>query len=73
MVGADNNNNNSNKMYRTIFVTIHPHNISCVTSLIEVFPLCDVQTVLLNALCCYCRLVMDSRDRVLCTSPHLTK
>lgn len=72
MVGADNNSKSDNNMYRTIFVTGHPHNFSCVTSLIEVFPLCDDQRVLLNAMCC-CSLVMDSRDRVLCTSPHLTK
>jgi len=71
MVGSDNFNNTR---HRTIFVTGHPHNFSCVTSLIEVFPLCDVQTLLLNVMCCCCcRLVMDSRDRVMGTSPHLTK
>jgi len=72
MVGADNDSNN-NERNGTIFVTGHPYNFPSVTSLIEVFLLCEVQTLLLNAMCCCCRLVMDSRDRVLCTSPHLTK
>ena len=59
-----------NKRYMTIFVTGHPHKFSYVTSLIEVFLLCDVQALqcllLLNAMCCC--LVMDIRDRALFTS-----